>query len=325
MIDRTKWFFHPVFIFVFSVVALAASLFLYIYWYVEVSSGIADIVHRFNLDRSQIFAPQTWVVILVLSLLVGIILAGIFMIFAYNLKLVQLYRMQHNFINNFTHELKTPLTSLNLYLETFLRHDLSREDRLRYLDFMLRDVKRLEDNATRILNLARIESGSYEDTVVTADLVETVKNFYEQNGHLFRNGEIRIHNPEERSFPFDTNPSLFEMLLMNLTTNALKYNDSPIPMIDITFVPEKKRLHIRFRDNGIGIGKKQLKMIFRKFYQVGSTDNMTARGSGIGLYLVRHIARIHKGKIVAESDGPGKGSVFTVTLPLKTRQGRPRG
>ncbi|HNT57177.1 MAG TPA: hypothetical protein PKL99_04800, partial [Syntrophales bacterium] len=107
MIDRTKWFFHPVLIFVFSVTALAASLFLYIYWYVEASAGIADIVRRFNLDRSQIITAQTWLVILTLSLLVGVILAGIFIIFVYNRKLIQLYRMQYNFINNFTHELKT--------------------------------------------------------------------------------------------------------------------------------------------------------------------------------------------------------------------------
>jgi len=319
MIDRTKWFFHPVFIFVFSVAALAASLFFYIYWYVEVSARIADIVRRFNLDRSQIIAPQTWLVILVLSLLVGIILAGIFLIFTYNRKLIQLYRMQHNFINNFTHELKTPLTSLNLYLETFLRHDLSREDRVRYLHFMLRDVRRLEGNVTRILNLARIESGGDDETLVIADLVETVKNFYELNGHLFRNGEIGIRNPGGRPFPYRINPSLFDMLLMNLTTNALKYNDADIPKIDVTFVPEKKKLHIRFEDNGIGLERKQLKKIFRKFYQVGNPDNMTARGSGIGLYLARHIARIHRGRIAAESEGPGKGSVFTVTLPLKRR------
>jgi len=318
MIDRTKWFFHPVLIFVFSVTALAASLFLYIYWYVEASAGIADIVRRFNLDRSQIITAQTWLVILTLSLLVGVILAGIFIIFVYNRKLIQLYRMQYNFINNFTHELKTPLTSMNLYIETFLRHDLSREDQVRYLHFMLRDVKRLEDDVSRILNLARIESGSYEDTLVTADLVETVRHFYEQNGHLFRNGEIRISNPAGKSFPFPIRPSLFDMLLMNVTTNALKYNDGDVPKLDITFVPEKKRLRIRFEDNGIGLERKQLKKIFRKFYQAGSPDNMTARGSGIGLYLVRHIARMHRGRIVAESAGPGKGSVFTLTLPLKS-------
>ncbi len=318
MIDRTKWFFHPVLIFVFSVTALAASLFLYIYWYVEASAGIADIVRRFNLDRSQIITAQTWLVILTLSLLVGIILAGIFIIFVYNRKLIQLYRMQYNFINNFTHELKTPLTSMNLYIETFLRHDLSKEDQVRYLHFMLRDVRRLEDDVSRILNLARIESGSYDDTPVTADLVETVRHFYELNGHLFRNGEIRISNPAGRSFPFPVRPSLFDMLLMNVTTNALKYNEGDVPKLDITFVPEKGRLRVRFEDNGIGLERKQLKKIFRKFYQVGSPDNMTARGSGIGLYLVRHIARIHRGRIFAESEGPGKGSVFTLTLPLRT-------
>lgn len=318
MTGREKWFFHPVFVFVCSVMALGASLVLYIYWYVGASSRIADVVHRFNLDRSQIFEPQTWVVILVLSLLVGVILAGIFIIFLYNRKLMQLYRMQRNFINNFTHELKTPLTSLNLYLETFLRHELPREERTRYLNFMLRDVKRLEDNASRILNLARIESSSFEKTFVRTDLAEAVGKFYDQNGHLFMGAKIDLHNPSGRVCPCDVIPSLFDMLLMNLTTNATKYNNSEVPELKVTLLPEKKKLRMRFEDNGVGLEKKEIRKIFRKFYQVGRADNMTARGSGIGLYLVRQIARLHGGKVGVESAGLGKGAVFTVTLPLRS-------
>ncbi|HQB30834.1 MAG TPA: HAMP domain-containing sensor histidine kinase [Syntrophales bacterium] len=319
MTGRGKWFFHPIFVFIASVLALGASLVLYIYWFVGVSAGISDLVHRFNLDRSQIFEPQTWVVILVLSLLVGLILAGIFIIFLYNRKLLQLYRMQHNFISNFTHEMKTPLTSLHLYLETFLRHELSREERVRYLNFMLRDVKRLEDNASRILNLARIESGSFEKTFVRADLAEAAQKFYDQNAHLFPGTKIAVGNPSGRPCSCDMIPSLFDMLLMNLTTNAMKYNESAMPELKISFLPEKRKLRIRFEDNGIGIEKKEIRKIFRKFYQVGRAENMTAKGSGIGLYLVRQIARIHGGKVVAESGGAGKGSAFTVILPLKSQ------
>ncbi|HPC04766.1 MAG TPA: HAMP domain-containing sensor histidine kinase [Syntrophales bacterium] len=319
MTGREKWFFHPIFVFIASVLALGASLVLYIYWFVGVSAGISDLVHRFNLDRSQIFEPQTWVVILVLSLLVGLILAGIFIIFLYNRKLLQLYRMQHNFISNFTHEMKTPLTSLHLYLETFLRHELSREERVRYLNFMLRDVKRLEDNASRILNLARIESGSFEKTFVRADLAEAAQKFYDQNAHLFPGTKIAVGNPSGRPCSCDMIPSLFDMLLMNLTTNAMKYNESAMPELKISFLPEKRKLRIRFEDNGIGIEKKEIRKIFRKFYQVGRAENMTAKGSGIGLYLVRQIARIHGGKVVAESGGAGKGSAFTVILPLKSQ------
>ena len=320
---RSKWFFHPIFIFIFSIIALGTSLFLYIYWYMEVSAGLKLVVRRFNLDASQVLASQTWVVILVLSILVGLILVGIFIIFVYNQKIVQLYRMQRNFINNFTHELKTPVTSLKLYLETFLKHELSREDQSKYIGFMIQDVNRLTGNINRILNLAKIESKSYEEEFVVTDLVQAIEGFYKNNVHLFQDCEISIHNPSGRSFPYWINLSLFEMLLMNLLTNAIKYNESNVPKVNIVFSLQKNKLHIRFEDNGIGIEKHEIKKIFRKFYQVGQPDDMSAMGSGLGLYLVDNVARIHNGKVVAESKGLGKGSVFTVILPFHQSPGQP--
>jgi hypothetical protein len=96
--DRSKWFFHPLTIFVVSILALGTSLILYIYWYIEVSAGLKSVIRKFNLDSSQVLTAQTWVVILVLSILVGLILLGLFTIFVYSQKMVQLYRLQHNFI-----------------------------------------------------------------------------------------------------------------------------------------------------------------------------------------------------------------------------------
>ena len=107
------------------------------------------------------------------------------------------------------------------------------------------------------------------------------------------------------------------MLLMNLLTNGTKYNSSKIPRVDITFTPKDKELHIRFEDNGIGLPRNEIKNIFRKFYQIGQSDNMLSKGSGLGLHLVDMIARIHKGKITAENKESGKGSVFSLILPLK--------
>ena len=106
------------------------------------------------------------------------------------------------------------------------------------------------------------------------------------------------------------------MFLMNILTNAVKYNKSGAPAVDIRFVPRGKELHLRFEDNGIGIDRSEIRKIFKKFYQVGSTDDMTAKGSGLGLYMAQQIAKIHRGKLAAESKGTGKGSVFTLTLPL---------
>jgi len=313
--NRTKWFFHPIFIFILSIVALVTSLFLYIYWYVEVSTGLKSVVNKFNLDSSQVLEPQTWIVIMVLSILVGIILLGIFTIFVYNQKTLQLYRLQHNFINNFTHELKTPVTSLKLFLQTFSKHELSRNDQLKYIQYMITDVSRLSDHINRILNLARIENKSYKKEFAVSDLGEVFEQFYKNNDHIFKGCKIVIHHPPDPLL-YSINLPLFEMLLMNLLTNAIKYNESKIPMIDITFERQNRKLLISFKDNGIGLEKGKIKKIFKKFYQVGRPDDKLARGSGLGLHVVQDIARIHKGKVIAESKGKGEGSVFTLILPV---------
>ncbi|MBP8980865.1 MAG: HAMP domain-containing histidine kinase [Syntrophobacterales bacterium] len=313
--NRVKWFFHPVVIFVLSIAALAASLFLYIYWYLEVSTGLQKIIRRYSLDPTQFFEIKTWVVILVLSILVGLILVGVFTIFVYNEKTQRLYRMQRNFINSFTHELKTPVASLRLYLDTFSRYELPREDQLRYLDYMSADVNRLLDNINRILDLARIETRTYRKDLELVNIVAAIESFCAANADLFRQCRITIHNPSQTQARYWLNRPLFEMLLMNLLTNAVKYNHSEQPRIDIRFVPRGKGLDIRFEDNGIGIEKGEIKKIFRKFYQAGRTDDMTAKGTGLGLYLVEQIALIHKARISAESPGPGKGATFILKLP----------
>ncbi|MBW1699684.1 MAG: HAMP domain-containing histidine kinase [Deltaproteobacteria bacterium] len=315
--NQLRFLVQPIMIFIFSIVTVAVSLILYIYWYVEISSGLRAVISKSNLDPGQVLAPQTWVVILILSILVGIILMGIFTIFVYNQKTLQLYRLQRSFINNFTHELKTPVTSLKLYLETFRKHRLSREDQLKYVDYMIRDADRLSETINHILNLARIESKTYKKNFVTTELVGFTEQFCERNKHIFHGSEIHVHNTTGRLFEYKIDIALFEMLLMNLLTNAIKYNSSKIPRVDISFEPRDGELHIRFEDNGIGLPRSEIKKIFRKFYQIGRPDNLSAGGSGIGLYLVDTIARIHKGKARAESREEGSGSVFTIILPLK--------
>lgn len=323
--DRSTWFFHPILIFAVSIIALGTSLILYIYWYIEVSAGLKRLVDRFNLDAAQILTAQTWVVILVLSILVGLILLGLFTIFVYSQKMVQLYRLQHNFINNFTHELKTPVASLSLYLETFKKHDLAREDWLKFVDYMLADVKRLSDNISRILNLARIESRSFAGDFVWLDPVAVIERFLEKHQHLFAHCRVELNrHPGEPVF-CRINPALFDILLMNLMTNAINYNRSEAPAISIRVQVSAVRLHIYFQDNGIGFEKDEKKKIFKKFYQIGSSDDMTAKGSGIGLYLVHSIVRIHKGRISASSPGPGQGALFSLSLPMHKKQFQPAG
>jgi len=314
--SKWAWMVHPILIFIFSIVALSLSLILYIYWYVEVSAGLKAVIEKAKFDPGQILAPQTWVVILVLSILVGIILAGIFIIFVYNLKTLRLYRVQRNFINNFTHELKTPVTSLKLYLETFKKYELSREDQLKYINFMIHDADRQTHTINRMLNLAKIESKTMKGKFVSRDLVAVSRQFYEKNQHVFNGCHVYFHNRSDRALACRIDLSLFEILLMNLLTNAFKYNESKVPRMDITFRPKGRKLHISFEDNGIGLPRPEIKKIFRKFYQTGNSENMSAKGSGLGLYLVESIIRLHKGRVSAANRENGSGSVFTVILPL---------
>ncbi|MGD0275034.1 MAG: HAMP domain-containing sensor histidine kinase [Syntrophales bacterium] len=319
--NQARWLYHPIFIFILSLIALVISLFLYIYWYVSVSAGLKSLSLRYNLDPNQFFEAKTWVVILILSLLVGVILAGILTIFIYNLKTLHLYRLQHTFISNFTHELKTPVTSLKLYLETFDKHEIPRKDQLKYIGFMLQDVGRLSGTINGILNLARIESRVYEGEFTAIDLAALVEEFLDSNRHIFRNCEIHVENPSGEAFFHPVIVPLFEMLLMNLLTNAVKYNDSGKPRVDISFEQGEGVILMHFRDNGIGIEPVERKKIFRKFYQ-GHRHNkrVSVGGSGIGLYLAQHIVKLHHGSIDAQSEGIGKGSVFTLSLNRRARK-----
>lgn len=306
---KSRWFYHPLFIFIFSLLALASSLVIYIRSYLRVHAALEEVVYKYHLNTKSLLDTETWVLVLILSLLVAVILTGLLIIYIYYQKMIQLYRLQQNFINGFTHELKTPIASLKLFLETFSRHDLPRDEQLKYLEYMKRDTSRLSDNVNRILNLGRLEDRNFKADFARQDLVSLIENFLEDTPHLFEEGKVTFHtHVKEAWMPIDT--ALFEMLMMNLITNALIYNKSKEKLVEIELSTEGKNVIIDFRDNGIGLERSQVKKIFKKFYQVGKST----KGSGLGLYIVHNIARLHKGEIQAISRGPGAGSVFRLTL-----------
>ncbi len=306
-----KWYFHPIFIFTFSLVALITSLFLYIRSYLQVSDSVRLFVEKNKVDASQFLATDTWVTILITSILVAIILAGTIIIFVYYQKIIQLYRMQQNFINGFTHELKTPVASIRLFLDTFKKHELSREDQLKYIDFMIRDADRLADNVGQILNLGKIEDRSFNMNNSKVELFELASEFLEKNPHLFESIEINIKKIDHVEYFSFIDTALMEMVFMNIITNAIRYNDSNRPQLNIEFNSLGKKMSISFIDNGMGIKKSEQRNVFKKFYQVGKST----KGSGLGLYLSSQILKLQKGSIEVESRGEGQGSTFTIILP----------
>lgn len=311
---KSRWFYHPLFVFIFSLLALGSSLIIYIRSYLRVNAALEDVVLKYHLNSQSMMQTETWVLVLTLSLLVAVILTGLLIIYIYYQKMIQLYRLQQNFINGFTHELKTPIASLQLFLETFSRHELPRDEQLKYLEYMRRDTVRLADNVNRILNLGRLEDRNFKADFIEQDLVVLIEEFLNNTPHLFEEGKVTFHS-EVKSIILPIDTALFEMLLMNLITNSLIYNKSKEKTVEINLSIHDNTIFLDFKDNGMGLDKSQIKKIFKKFYQVGKST----KGSGLGLYIVQSIAKLHKGEIHAYSLGAGTGSVFRVSFkyPLK--------
>lgn len=315
ILNPSRWYLHPVFIFSCSLFAIATSLVLTVSWYMEITSALEVIILKFHIDPQLIFPSKTGMTIIVLSTLIAVVILGILLAFIYYQKTINLFRLQHNFIYNFTHELKTPVTSLRIYLETFIRHPMEPEDIKKYSQTMLEDIDRLTENINSILNLARIESQNFGSQITKDSLETLVKEFCKKNASLFRNLDIDIQNRSNHSLVCPVNLFLFEMLLMNIISNAIKYNESDQPKLSIVFKSYLQKIIIEFKDNGIGVDKKDIKKIFRKFYQSGKEQKDDVSGSGLGLYLVSSIAAIHGWRVSAASKGTGKGTKFTITIP----------
>ena len=315
ILNPSRWYLHPVFIFACSIFSLATFLVLTVSLYMEIRSAIEVMMLKFNIAPQAIFPSKTGMTILVLSLLIFVVLAGIFLAFIYYQKTVNLFRLQHNFIYNFTHELKTPVTSLRLYLETFIRHPMGTEDVKKYSTNMLKDIDRLTENIDRILNLARIESQNFGSKVTRENLVVLLKDFCRKNASLFRDLDMKIENPSGGRFEYPVNAFLLDILLTNIFSNAIRYNESRTPCLTILFKSYLQKVTIDFIDNGIGVDKEDAKKIFRKFYQGDRNNNQANTGSGLGLYLVSSIAAIHGWRASVSSEGKGKGAKFTITIP----------
>ncbi len=315
ILNPSRWYLHPVFIFACSILALATFLVVTISWYMEITSALEVIILKFHIDPKLIFPSKTGMTIMVLSALIVVVLIGILLAFVYYQKTVNLFRLQHNFIYNFTHELKTPVTSMRIYLETFIRHELQSSEVKKYSETMLEDINRLTENINSILDLARIESQNFGSEITRGSLIKLVEDFCSKNASFFRDLDIEIENQAGSGMVYPVYLFLFEMLLMNIISNAIKYNESDEPKLVIRFRNFIQKVTIEFIDNGIGVEKKEAKKIFRKFYQAGRYKTDDISGSGLGLYLVSSISAIHGWRASAESKGRGEGTTFKITIP----------
>jgi len=248
------------------------------------------------------------------SLLFLLLIAGLVLIVLLLLREVRLNERQSNFVSAVTHELKTPVASLKLYLETLEYRDIAPERRAEFYRTMRQDIERLNVTINNVLNAAM-----YTDRPVAEprplDLARLARRAAEltTTRHQLAPDAIRYEGPASLRVGGDS--QALETALLNLLDNAVKYSKERVQVELEVWGDGDGQAHVRVRDHGIGISRTHLPFIFTRFYRIGSEVRRSRTGTGLGLFIVRASVKGHRGSIAVDSPGPDRGASFTITLP----------
>jgi signal transduction histidine kinase len=226
---------------------------------------------------------------------------------------------QHDaFINAVTHELKTPIASIRLYLETLKTRDVDENERREFYNIMLADSERLLVTVEQVLRAGRTGHKRRRIANSVIDLGDMVRECLELTRIRYGLSETALiysEAPEARSAKVSGDVDELRAAFSNLLDNAVKYSDDEVRVWVSVSALDKKRVAVRVSDQGIGIQSAQLKRIFRRFYRVPGRFMARVKGTGLGLFIVHSVVKKHGGRVFAESPGLGHGSTFTVYLP----------
>ena len=228
---------------------------------------------------------------------------------------------QHDaFIHAVTHELKTPLASIKLYLQTLRQRELTAGKRNEVIDTMLDDSDRLQRTIDQILLAGKTGNTRRIENATDVDLTEVVGECVSLAGkrHHFANGEVEyVRRGPLGALVVEGDREELAAAITNLVDNAIKYSGERVRVAVEVVRIGARRVAITVRDQGIGITGHELKRVFRRFYRLPAALRSRVRGTGIGLSIVLAVARRHGGRAYAESRGADRGSTFTLELPLK--------
>lgn len=257
-------------------------------------------------------------VMLVLGIIFfALIITGIVLNTVFLVREIRRSEKHDAFLNAITHELKTPIASIKLYLETLKTREVTPEKRLEFYDVMLADCDRLLNTAEQTLQASRTREKGRELNLTKLELSQVLNDSVEiiKTRRKLEDGSIRLTEPAE-SLSLMGDPTELQTAFTNLLDNAVKYS-SDTPKISIRTKHSKisDRVDIFVKDNGIGIPPGDLKRIFKRFYRVAGPAAIETKGTGLGLFIVKSIIEKHGGRIRAESKGEGKGTTFLIQLP----------
>jgi signal transduction histidine kinase len=253
---------------------------------------------------------------LVLTALSVLMIGGIWLTYRNVSREMTLAKLKSDFVANVSHELRTPLALIRLYAETLELGRLSAKEKYQeYFRIIREESERLTALINNILDFSRIEAGRKEYEFRETDLAELVHSTLESyRFQIQQNGFAFEENISADIPPVNVDREAIARSLLNLVNNALKYSKDD-KYIGVSLYRSNGSVNLEVRDHGIGIPAHEQEKIFEKFYRCGDPLVHNVKGSGLGLSLVRHIARAHGGDVLVESH-PQKGSKFTIALPL---------
>jgi signal transduction histidine kinase len=259
---------------------------------------------------------RTGILLFLGVLLLAMIISGVVLNTIFLVREIRRNAQHDAFINAVTHELKTPVASIRLYLETLQKHNVDDAKRQEFYRIMLSDSDRLLSTIEQVLRTGRIGGSSRALNMSRFDLVEVIEGCLER---------IRaVHHVSAEALRYGGGPPVMvmadldevEAAISNLVDNAVKYSGPNANVTVETSKVDGKYVCVRVKDEGPGISRTELKQIFKRFYRVPGPLATRVKGTGLGLYIVRSVAKRHGGRVWAESEGSGRGSTFVLELPI---------
>lgn len=249
-------------------------------------------------------------------LLLAIIIAGVVLNTIFLVREIRRNEQHDAFINAVTHELKTPVASIRLYLETLLSRSVDDKKREEFYRIMLDDSNRLLHTIEQVLRTGRLGAAHPILTVAPIDLNLLLQGCVERARMLHGLSSNEVLFEPAGNFIIEGDADEVQSAVANLVDNAVKYSGSSVKIVVTTAKVDDRVVSIQVKDQGPGIAKDELKRIFRRFYRVPGPLAARMKGAGLGLFIVRSVAKRHGGRVWAESAGPGKGSTFILEFPV---------
>ena len=262
---------------------------------------------------------RTGLLLLLGIVLFGVIITGLVLNTIFLVREIRRNEQHDAFINAVTHELKTPVASIRLYLQTLQRRDLDEAKRKEFYSIMLADSDRLANTIDQVLQAARNYSHNSvnRSPVHLRTLVQECLDLARKRHHL--NHSSMVYWEAIQGEPTIMGDSVeLKAAVSNLLDNAVKYSGPEIEVrLELEELPNG-RVAIRVKDRGVGLADSEIRRVFKRFYRVPGPVASRVKGTGLGLFIVRSVAERHGGRAYATSEGAGQGSVFTIELPVNS-------